>query len=272
MSIDQAVQDIKALLAQEHELGHINGLEIVKASTARRATIDTQWAAIQAELNPIQQQIKQLPALPPSEQIAWAQNVLDNSSLSFMEIDTTGTGEGSEIVRFTLSNQIGSVLADFFIKPQSAIMGEEARQANGIQDSELEHAPSLLEVWESIRKATRGRYIISFSQEWDIKQLNQAAQRYHLPPLVIVGECLQRRCTQYYHKEYYLSLMQVAERVGHPIANARAETRIKGQYHILEAIGNAITDVRPPKSPEPPASTDNTEDGDGLGSLDDHPF
>jgi DNA polymerase III epsilon subunit-like protein len=276
MTVDQTLDQIRTLLAEEREAGRINGLEAIKTTKARRAIINEQWSAIQAQLAPIQQQIKFLPPMPPDSEIEWAQNILENQSLSFLEIDTTGVGQDSEIIRFTLSNQTGDpILADFFIKPQNAELGQEAREANGIEDYELRAAPSLPERWAHMRSATQGRYILSFNQEWDIKQLQLAAQRYNLPPITIIGECLQRRCTQYYHREYYLTLAGLCERIGHPLPNNRAETRIKGQLSILWAMSAGIVDTRPPEPPRKETSTGNDdlfETDDALSGLDDHPF
>jgi len=193
-------------------------------------------------------------------------------NLRFLEIDTTGLGPEDEICRFTLVDGSGQVIKDSHIRPISRQLTKEASRTNGIQASDLEQAPTLSEVWEGVQIALHGTYVVSFNLEWDLKQLNQAARRYQLTPLAIVGDCLQRRATQYYHREYYLSLAELCARVGHPLPEPPAQTsidRARGQYHFLRAMASAITDVRPPK---PPAAASILTDDDDPDNLDSHPF
>ena len=96
---------------------------------------------------------------------------------------------------------------------------------------------------------------------------------HHLAPIVIVGDDLQRHVTQYYNREYYLTLADVCERIGHPLESNSAMHRATGQIIFLKAMAEGITDVRPPKPVvSSTAPTANTTNGDGLGDLNEHPF
>jgi DNA polymerase III epsilon subunit-like protein len=273
--INTTLDILTRTIKQEQEAGRVNSLADLAESQRRRAEIAQHWQAIQAELQPISQAIKDLPALPPEEIIAWAQSVKEMDSLAFLEVDTTGTGSDAEIIRVTLGNQRGSVLYDQLIRPEQAHLTPEASKHNGLTNADLQDAPTLAEAWPRIQRALAGRYVLSFNQEWDIKKLKAAAQRHGLPAPVVVGECLQRRCTAYYLKEYYLDLATVAARMGHTLTGPDTPARLKAQYAILDGIARGMTDIRPPE-PEPVRTSASTasEPGydDGLEDIDEHPF
>lgn len=276
-SIDTKLGRIETLLRLTQEIGRINSLEALEDSQRHRRTISELWTAIQADLAPISQAIKALPSLPDLKTIQWAQTVLAHRDLLFMEIDTTGTDpQVDEIVRFVVVDASERVIEDFYIQPTSRQLSQEASQHNGITPEMLEaQGIDIHEAWKRIQAALSGNYIISYSQQWDTSMLDATAQRHQLEPLFFLGEDLQRRCTAYYSGEYYLSLAKLAERVGYPLPELPGQTAIHraiAQHRITEAIANAVTDVRPPRTtasePELPASTED----DSLGSLDDHPF
>ena len=152
-------------------------------------------------------------------------------------------------------------------------MSAEASAANGLTDEMLHYAPDLTDMWEILRARVHGHYILSFSQAFDIKKLNEAASRQHLAPVVIIGDDLQRHVTQYYNREYYLTLADVCERIGHPLKSNSAVDRATGQHYLLKAMAEGITDVRPPKPvASSTASATSTTNDDVLDGLDEHPF
>ncbi len=279
MSIEQTLAKLQGVLAAEREQNHVNSIADLQGHKLRRSAIALYWNDIQSELKPIQVAINALPALPPDGEIAWAQSILAMENLVFLEIDTTGLEPQDEIVRFTLINSKGDILEDIFIQPTTSTLSPHVSQINGLQNADLEHALTLHETWDRLRAALHGKYVLSFGQEWDLKQLKNAADRFCLSEIVVVGDDIQRHCTRYYHKEYYLSLAQLCERIGHPLPEAPHQNsldRARGQYHVLQALANAVTDVRPAKAP---TATDTSREApvgppidDGLGDLDEHPF
>jgi len=271
MHLNAALSILKSALQSEHEAGRINSLDELAASQLRREMISRQWQAIQAALASAHQQIKDLPDLPPEEQILWAQLVLAMRDLAFMEIDTTGLGEQDEIIRFTLVDSNLNTIDDFLIQPTTSQLSEEASHINGIRPEQLEREGlPIAQAWERIQAALVGRYVVSYSQEWDIKQLKAMAKRHNLPPVLIIGADLQRHTTLYYHREYYLSLAELCERIGHPLPkqpNQASLDRAKGQAHILTAMAKAVTDVRPTKDRKAPTGDEADIDADF-----EHPF
>ncbi len=149
----------------------------------------------------------------------------------------------------------------------------EVSHINGIRPEALsgEGLP-IAEAWKRILAALTGRYVISFAQDWDRKQLKAFAQRHTLPPVSVIGEDLQRHCTSYYHREYALQLAALCERIGHPLPQPPHQTslhRAQGQLHLITAMAHALTDVRLTKPDAQAATAFMNEDED---DLDESPF
>lgn len=280
MGMDQSISIIRDILSAERAAGRCNNLDDLAGRRVQRDIIGNLWTDIQAELKQLKTDIDSLPFLPPYEQISWAQTVLAMPALRFLEIDTTGLDRADEICRISLVDGIGRVTDDFFIRPTHRQLTNEASHKNGLTAADLERAPLLSEAWSEIADALHGTYVVSFNQSWDLERIKEAADRNDFPPICLVGECLQRRATQYYHKEYYLSLDKLCARVGHPLPEPPAQTSIDraiGQYHFLQGMASGVTDVQPPlkssrREQTVAISTDIIDDTDALGDLDAHPF
>ena len=276
MSLDETIAKLRGVLSAELDQPRVNGLTEIVGHKIRRNAIQQYMADIDAELDPIRRAIQGLPSLPAANEIQWAQAIMamqTNDSARVLELDTTGLTDQDEIVRVTLVDLTGTVHDDLFFKP-SRPLSAEASAANGLTDEMLHYAPDLQDMWEILRARVYGHYVLSFSQAFDLKKLNEAAARHHLAPIVIVGGDLQRHVTQYYNREYYLTLADVCERIGHPLESNSAIHRAQGQCAILKAMAEGITDVRPPKpvvSSTAPATNTTTND-DVHDELDEHPF
>ena len=251
-SVAQLLTRLSTMLERDREAGRVNTLTAWHTCQRRRKEIDLLWERLQTELRQIKQAIDVLPALPLAEEIRWAQTVLAMNDLTFMEIDTTGLRHEDEITRFTLLESDGEVVVDLLLKPTSRQLSAEASAASGIRPEQLERGLSLADAWVQIQDALAGRYVISFAQEWDVQQLHHLAEQHQLEPVLVIGDCLQRHATRYYHGEYYLKLEELCARVGSPLPAKPHQTsidRAQGQRAVLQALAHAITDVRPPKMP-----------------------
>ncbi len=277
ISLDQTLDKLRGVLSVEQEQRKINGLVEITGHKIRRNAIQKYLADIEAELEPVRQAIKTFPSLPNESEIQWAQAIcaMPVEMVRLLEIESTGLSEQDEMVRLTTVDLTGTVQDDLFFKP-SRPMSAEASASNGLTDVMLQYAPPLRDMWELIRAALYGKYVLSFSQQFDRKKLQEAAARHQLPPIVFVGDDLQTHATHYYNGEYSLRLAEVCERVGHPLESNSAIHRARGQCAILKALAEGITDVRPPKKPDAQTSSTSTSTSvdDGLSEqfLDEHPF
>ena len=271
ISIDTILNKLRDGLSIERERSS-NGLAEIAASKLRRAAIVAALAAIDAELTPIRKAINVLPTLPDEGEIAWAQAVLAMRVCS-LKIDTTGLTPDDEIVRVAVVNGQEQVTLDLLVKPTRRLSAG-ASVANGLTDTDLANAPALSEVWEQIRAALVGRYVLVFSPDFDEKLLNAEAKRHALAPIVFLGDSIQHHATYYYNREYFLTLEDLCQRMGHPLMSRNAVDRARGQLAVVQEMASGITDVRPPTAqPEAvsPASILHDDDG-ALGDIDEHPF
>jgi DNA polymerase III epsilon subunit-like protein len=241
------LEALHAALEVEQTAERVNSLESLYERTGKRQQLMLLWQAIDMEVREMKGATANLPTLPPIEHVKWAQTVSAMRDLVFLEIDTTGLRQEDELIRFTTVNGEGELLDDWLIQPLERTLRSEASAANGIAPEHLQHAQPVAEVWPKIQRALSGRYVLSFSQEWDREILQRTAARHHLEPLVFVGECLQRRATQYYHREYSLTLENLCVRVGAPLPGKPHQTsidRARGQIALLQAFAQAKTSVQ----------------------------
>ena len=275
ISLNQTLEKLRGVLSAELEHPRVNGLTEIVGHKIRRTAIQQYLADIDAELTLIRAAIKTFPTLPNENEIQWAQAISAMNNVRMLEVESTGLTEQDEIVRITTVDLTGTVHDDLFFKP-SQPMSAEASAANGLTDDMLQYAPSLKDMWEMIRGALYGQYVLSFSQQFDRKMLQAAAVRHHLPPIIFVGDDVQTHATQYYHREYYLRLAELCERVGHPLESNSAIHRAQGQCAILKAMAEGITDVRlstlSASASKGVPTTESSTNDDGLGDLDEHPF
>lgn len=273
ISLDETLDKLRGVLSVEQEQRRINGLAEITGHKIRRNAIGQYLADIDAELDPIRQAIKTFPSLPADTEIQWAQAIraMNVDAVRFLEIDTTGLSDQDEIVRVATVDLNGTVHDDIFIKP-SRPMSAEASAANGLTDTTLHYAPSLPDMWETIRGMLYGQYVLSFSQAFDRKKLQEASNRYQFAPIIFVGDDLQHHATYYYNREYSLTLADLCERIGQPLVSNSAVDRAKGQCAILKAMAEGITDVRPLLPATRSTSPADINGDDGLGNLDEHPF
>src|SRR5690242_10311873 len=138
MHLDTLRERLVQTLQAERAAGFPKNLAERSESVLRRQTMRDLWREIQAALTPLHQEIKNLPALPPEEEIVWAQTVLAMPNLAVMETDTTGLEADDEIIRFTLVDRSRNVIDDVFIRPTYRQVSHEASRVNGITQSQVE--------------------------------------------------------------------------------------------------------------------------------------
>lgn len=245
-SLDSVRVSLQSQLLTEQSAERVNSLAALQESQQRRRDIEANLKRLKRSIQQLETLYDVLPTLPSTEQIQWAQAVLAMPNLAFWEIDTTGLNNDDEIIRFTLLDREGLIIDDLFIdSPRMYRLSAEASHANGITLEQLIGAPSIYTAWERVRAALAGRYVLSFNQDWDVQKLTQVAQRYNLPTVLVIGECLLRHATQYYCNEHSLTLEKLCARVGSPLPakpNQTSLDRAQGQRAVLQAFAQAISD------------------------------
>lgn len=76
MKLDTAAMIAHDLITQEQQASAIHGIEDLHAHQRRRITVREQLHILEQEVRTLREQVKALPALPPTAVIQWAQTVL----------------------------------------------------------------------------------------------------------------------------------------------------------------------------------------------------
>lgn len=194
---------------------------------------------------------------------AWAQAMLDFPNLTFAAIDTTGLEDDADIIRIALVDGQGALLFDHLIQPQRQ-PGQANTAYTGITNEYLLAAPTLADVWDEVRAAFRGRYILTYGLLFLAQRLRENASAYGLPPLTLIGSCLMDRAKYYYQSPTNLRLANVCRRIGYLLPQpATILDRLAAQRVLLVAMSQGVTDITQTRP-----ATDSTEPDED----DEHPF
>lgn len=272
VDLNTIAQNLHTLLEQEKAASHSNLAELRERKERRQ-----QIYALRDELNDVVGEatngISNLPQLPRTEFIEWANAALE-MPLVFLVLDTVGLDHDADIIRVVI-HHCGSALCprwDSVIKPERR-PGHANTTYTGLTKDDLEAAPTLREVWESIRETLKGKYVLSFGLDFVKARLAENASHYGLEPITLIGRCFQDRVTNYLGTGgYSMKLTSACHRIGHPISeHPTAPERAAAQLALLKAMSQGITNVPAPATVAASDSGSYTHDPDDLG-LDDHPF
>jgi DNA polymerase III epsilon subunit-like protein len=238
---------ITALLRLEETVAPVSGLADWQARQAQRTDLSNAFHQLERMTAELRRRFDTLPRLPHPEHVAWAQAMLAFANLTFLEVDTDGLTAEADLLRITLVDREGAVLFDQVIQPRSPLTAKIA-QITGIKEEHLADAPRLAEVWEAVRAAMSGRYILSFNLEFDQQQLATNTRRAGLLPPTIIGDCLMLRAQEYFEEYQYPRLVALCERLGFPLPEHPGQDaldRARGQLHLLEAMAAGISVAAP---------------------------
>jgi len=174
---------------------------------------------------------------------AWAQALLDFPNLTFAAIDTTGLEDDADIIRIALMDGQGTLLSDRLIQPLRQ-PGQANTAYTGITNEQFLNALPLADVWNELREAFRGRYILAYGLLFLTQRLRENANAYRLPPLTLIGSCLMDRARFSYQAPTSLRLTEVCRRIGHALPQpATALDRLAAQRALLIAMSQGRSDV-----------------------------
>lgn len=111
-----------------------------------------------------------------------AQNAL------IIDTETTGLGDGAEIVEIAVIDCRGAVLLDTLIRPSIAIP-EDASRIHGIDDSMVASAPTWADVHDQFCRLITGRLLVAYNSQYDHRLLLQTMRSAGLPLPYIAMEC-----------------------------------------------------------------------------------
>jgi DNA polymerase III subunit epsilon len=139
----------------------------------------------------------------------WAKNILENPS-DYCILDTETTGLGTpDVCAVAVIDLTGEVLLNTLVKPKRPVE-EGAREVHGITDEQLADAPGWAAVYPQVKKACRGRKVITYNAEFDFRAMKTACEfaGVEWKGLGRGGECAMEMYSQfvgewsYYHESY----------------------------------------------------------------------
>ncbi|MBU6379578.1 MAG: 3'-5' exonuclease [Gammaproteobacteria bacterium] len=113
-----------------------------------------------------------------------------------IDLETTGLSATSEITEIAIIAADGTILLDRTILPMGRIPGA-ASNINGLTRKKLKGSPRWHEVDARVRALLRGKRVVAYNGKFDLRLLNQTAERWGFPPFDIKIECLMLAYARY---------------------------------------------------------------------------
>lgn len=265
LAIVNALNACEALVQAEEHPDPITTFTDLKEHHLARQVIEDHLQHVLTYIHSTRTRIGRLPKLPMLSDALWAQALLAQPTLAFLEVDTDGLGETASVIRVLLMNAHKQVLFDTLIRPDH-IPPASTLAITGIASQDLEHAPTLREVWPHLVEALTGKYLLSYGLTFDRGMLEQSVQRIECDLPYLLADCLMLRATSYFRASSYPKLADLCRKVGYPLPDRPNQTalhRATGQVDVLHAMASGFTDL--PQA-APTASTPDSN------SDDEHPF
>lgn len=181
------------------------------------------------------------------EAIAKANTFLAQKPI-YLDTETTGTHERSEIIEICIVGQSGQVLLDSFVKPVNKIP-KDATQIHGISNDMVNTAPTWTKLWPQIKEILAGQWVGIYNAEFDLRLMQQTHEKRKQvwEPLGAKGFCIMNLYAQFYGEwndkkgDYrWQSLSKAGEQSGITIPNShRAKSDTLLARAVLHHIANS---------------------------------
>ena len=240
-------------------------LQTLKEHHLARQGIEDHLQSVLTYVHSTRTRIGRFPKLPFLSDVLWAQALLAQPNLTFLEVDTDGLDETASVIRVLLMNVHKQVLFDTLIRPDH-MPPSTTLALTGIVPDDLENAPTLVEVWPDLVDALTGKYLLSYGLNFDRGMLEQNAKRIERELPYLFADCLMLKATSYFRASSYPKLADLCRMVGNPLPDRPHQTalhRAFGQLYVLQAMASGFTSF--PKS----RGTTSTPETD---PDDEHPF
>ena len=147
----------------------------------------------------------------------WAAKML-GSNMIMLDTETTGLNEDDEVIEIAAIDRNGKVLMNTLVKPLKPIPDEIAK-INHITNEKVANARPLPEVLKELQGLLKGKILITYNLDFDLRVLRQSAAKYHLKLdfETVSQECAMRQYAQWYgqynkaKKAYYWQKLIAAD-------------------------------------------------------------
>jgi DNA polymerase III epsilon subunit-like protein len=148
--------------------------------------------------------------------IAWAQAVMSDPHVVFLDTETTGLDGNSEVIEIAIVDRAGTVLVDSLVKPAESIPAV-ATAIHGISDHDVASAPKWADLYPRIASICCDRRVVVYNAEFDFRLVRQSCKRAGLTPVDSRFHCAMQAFTLFHSalvhsgRPRYLSLNSAAK-------------------------------------------------------------
>ncbi len=173
----------------------------------------------------------------------WAQAVLKLPNLTFCVLDTTSVEKDADMIALLTLDREGIIESAAHIHP-GRTPGQFNTEYTGLTESMMSVAsPDLASVWDAIQDMLGGKVVLSYNIAFVRRVLNENAEHYGLPPIHIIGACLQQNALLYFRSKGYpgvhLKLATACKLIGYALPERPdAFERAVAQFALLHAIAD----------------------------------
>jgi DNA polymerase III epsilon subunit-like protein len=148
----------------------------------------------------------------------------------FLDTETTGLSELSEIVEISILDEFGAVLLDTLVRPRRPIPAD-AMRIHGIRNEMVADAPSWLQVWPQVEAILSERAVGIYNADFDLRMLRQTHRANGLPwrSPEMQPFCIMRLYADFCGTRRFASLEEAGRQLGIPLHNshrARADSEL----------------------------------------------
>jgi len=119
-----------------------------------------------------------------------------------IDTETTGLDGDAEICEISIIDVFGNVILDGLIKPSKPVP-DAAIAVHGITNEMLEHAPTFDEISDRIIAALKGKDIIVYNAQYDMRLLIQSARLANVSTAMYQDLALKARCSMLAYSSWY---------------------------------------------------------------------
>lgn len=116
-----------------------------------------------------------------------------------LDTETTGIFD-AQVVQIGLLSANGERLMDTLVRPTIRIPAD-AQAIHGISDAMVVDAPSFADLHDELRSLVKGRNVLIYNAEYDLKVLNNSSVAHRLPPIWLQAAgnwaCVMKAYAQY---------------------------------------------------------------------------
>ena len=106
------------------------------------------------------------------EVIVWAQTIIDDPEVIFLDTETTGLDGNAEVIDIALVDRNGAVLLDTLVRPRRPIPPASSR-VHGLVDADVATAPSWAEIHPVLLPLLAHRRVVVFNADYDRRLIHQ---------------------------------------------------------------------------------------------------